>query len=248
MEFKDLKMPIKQMMGYLIGVLLLTILYSLSIAHFSTVASEYNGSMRVAWRHLNSLQDLRAFGLQVKVDIYENPLRAENDLDRMTQAFNILLQGGVSGLPRDLTLLVKDMLLFRGQAQKLIVLLNQNAPAEELKAQSEAFERIFMAFMGRVYVEIEKSKSQTAMAETSYLHRISYLLLLNTILAPLSFAFLYTYGYFLSNYTGLRLKKFTDSFKKILGGNYKARIEDNSKDEIGQIAQGINELVRRLDQ
>jgi signal transduction histidine kinase len=32
----------------------------------------------------------------------------------------------------------------------------------------------------------------------------------------------------------------------MLSGNYEKRIEDDSRDEIGQIAQGVNELAERL--
>lgn len=71
-------------------------------------------------------------------------------------------------------------------------------------------------------------------------------MLLNVILAPLSFLFLYYYGFMISNYTGLRLKKFLQGLGEIISGKYGTRIEDDAQDEIGQIAAGINELAAKL--
>ncbi|MFH1347763.1 MAG: HAMP domain-containing protein [Candidatus Margulisiibacteriota bacterium] len=247
MYYKHLTLPIKQMLGYLVGILLLTVLFSVSVVHFSTIVAEYNNSMKFAWRHLNALQDMRAFGLQVMIDIDQNVPKAKGDVDRLSNSFDVLLRGSSIGLPKDIMLIAKDMTLFREQTFKLIDLIEKKAAPAELAEQRAAYTHNYHLFMGRLYVEIEKSKSNVSITETIYLQRVSYLLLLNIILAPLSFAFLYIYGYFLSNYMGLRLLKFMESMRKILAGNYKEKIDDTSKDEIGQIAQGINELAERLD-
>lgn len=247
MIYKDLGLPVKQMLGYLVGILLLTILFSVSTVHFSTIVSEYDQTMRLAWRHLNSLQDLRAYGLQVRLDLNENLPKAKRDLEHVTESFNSLLRGGAGGPPKDVMLIVQDMLAFRKQTLKLIELKEENTDPAVLAKEEAVFKRNYLLFMGRIYVEIEKSKANVAVTETTYLQRVSYLLLFNIILAPLSFAFLYIYGFFLSNYIGLRLQKFLASLGKIIGGDYKARIDDTSGDEIGKIAHGINELADRLD-
>jgi len=247
MNFKNMAVPVKQMLGYLVGILLLTILFAISIAHFSTIVSDYDHMMRKSWRQLDALQDLRARALQVRVDVDDNFARTSHDLKLMNFTFNRLMAGSGSGLPHDVVLIVKDMISFREETFKLVVMKEQAASAGSLADQEHVFNRAFQTFMSRIYVEIEKSKSYVAVQETRYLQRISYLLVLNTILAPLSFAFLYIYGFFLSNYTGMRLLRFLTQLKEILSGNYKARITDNSRDEIGQIATGVNELTSRLD-
>lgn len=246
MIFKNLAIPVKQMMGYLIGILLLTILFAASVAHFSTLASDYNSMMANAWRQLNHLQDLRAHALQVRIDIDENIAKADYDLRQMNDTFNALMAGGHLGLPQDVMLIVKDMIAYQEQTAKLVVMKKQKNGSEMLRRQQALFNKAYYMFMGRIYVEIEKSKSHVAIQETRYLQRISYLLVLNTVLAPLSFAFLYIYGFFLSNYTGVRLQKFLAQMKDILAGNYQAKISDDGRDEIGQIAAGINDLADRL--
>jgi sensor histidine kinase YesM len=247
MQYKNMTMPIKQMLGYLVGILMLTILFSLSIVHFGTLISDYNETMRDAWRQLNTIQDMRAYCLQARLNMESNPAGAKSDIKLMEFNFFSLLQGTKSGLPQDVMLLTQDMLAFSKQTQELIDLQQQGGSAEALVIQRERFNRAYYFLLGRLYVEIEKAKTHAAMAETSFLQRISYLLFLNTVLAPLSFAFLYAYGFFLSNYTGVRLNKFMYSLKEILAGNYKTRVADDSRDELGQIAQVINELTRRLE-
>ena len=246
MEYKHLRFPLKMMLGYLLGILILTLLFSASIAHLSTVINDYDNTVRNAWRQLYALQSLQATVLQIRLDVEDNISRIEMDLKLIDYWFSSFLESSKISVPQDIVRLATEFNAFRQQTLKLIDLKEKKVPPAGLAAEYRNFIKDYNIFIGRINVEITKSKSGLDVAEVSFLQRINQLLLINIILAPLSFLFLYIYGYFLSNYTGLRLKKFLESLHKILSGNYRHKIDDASQDEIGQIAQGINELANRL--
>jgi methyl-accepting chemotaxis protein len=200
-----------------------------------------------AWRQLHALQALRASGLQLRIDVDNNSSRAKTDIKLLDHWFFSFFKSSRGNVPKDFALLVKEFYSFRQQTLKLIDLKQKRASKSELSADYDGFTEKYNLLMGRIYVEIEKSKSNVEVSETRFLRRISELLFLNIILAPLSFLFLYIYGFFLSNQTGLRLKRFLGDMRKILSGNYKEKIMDDSQDEIGQIARGMNELAERLE-
>jgi methyl-accepting chemotaxis protein len=239
--------PLKLMLGYLVGILLLSLLFSVSIAHLSTINNDYNNLLRDAWRQLNALQTLYASGLQVRFDVDRNPASARADLKLLDSWFVSFLQFNRTGVPVDLAILAQEFHNFRQQTLELVELIESKAPRVQISVKYNAFTKAYNLFLGRIMVEIERSKSKVAVSEVEFLGRVSQLLLLNLILAPLSFLFLYIYGFFLSNSTGLRLNKFLQELARILSGDYKQRIGDDSKDEIGQIATGINELTHRLE-
>ncbi|MEE8637606.1 MAG: HAMP domain-containing protein [Candidatus Margulisiibacteriota bacterium] len=247
MEYKHLTFPLKLMLGYLIGILLLALLFSVSIAHISTITNDYDRMVRDTWRQLHALQTFRAAGLQLRFDVDKNPSEAKRDLRLVDYWFFNFLKSGSGDVPQDLTFLVKEFYSFRRQTLKLIDLKEKKDPKAEFSKQYNDFTKKYNILFGRIYVEIEKSKSNLEVSETQFLRRISELLFINIILAPLSFLFLYVYGFFLSNQTGLRLRKFLGSMREILSGNYKEKIRDESQDEIGQIARGMNELAKRLE-
>jgi len=232
--YRDLSFPVKIMMGYLVGILVLTILFSISIRHLSTVVSDYDILVKDAWRQLDSLQNIRAAGMQIKLDVENNPSNVDRSLAQVDISFTDFLDLTRGGIPLDLVLLVRDYHLFRQQVLK--------APSVE----AESFSKTYNTFMGKIYVEIEKSRGKLRLSESRFIERIDQVLLLNVILAPLSFLFLYYYGFMISNYTGLRLKKFLQGLGEIISGKYGTRIEDDAQDEIGQIAAGINELAAKL--
>lgn len=247
MEYKHLTFPLKLMLGYLIGILLLALLFSISIAHLSTITNDYDTMVRDTWRQLHALQTLRAAGLQLRFDADKNPSEVKRDLGLVDYWFFNFMKSGRGGVPQDLTFMVKEFYSFRQQTLKLIDLKEKKGPKAELSKQYNYFTKKYNILFGRIYVEIEKSKSKVEVSETQFLRRISELLFINIILAPLSFLFLYIYGFFLSNQTGLRLRRFLDGMRKILSGDYKEKIMDESQDEIGQIARGMNELAKRLE-
>ncbi|KPJ64787.1 hypothetical protein AMJ44_12105 [candidate division WOR-1 bacterium DG_54_3] len=247
MEYKHLGFPLKIMLGYLVGILILALLFSASIAHLGTVINDYNNTVKIAWRQLNALQTLQASGLQIRLDIDNDTAKVDMDLRLIDYWFASFLQASRDGVPRDFILLVREFYTFREQTLKLINLKEQKASKSDLATQHRNFSKDYNIFMARIKVEIERGRSNVEVSEVRFLQRVNQLLLLNILLAPLSFLFLYIYGYFLSNYTGIRLRRFLENMRKILAGNYKEKIEDDSKDEIGQIAEGINELAERLD-
>jgi methyl-accepting chemotaxis protein len=222
------------MMGYLVGILVLTILFSISIRHLSTVVSDYDILVKDAWRQLDSLQNIRAAGMQIKMDVENNPSNVDRSLAQVDNSFTDFLNLARGGIPLDLVLLVRDYHLFRQQVLR--------APSVE----AESFSKAYNVFMGKIYVEIEKSRGSLRLSESRFIERIDQILLLNVVLAPLSFLFLYYYGFMISNYTGLRLKKFLQGLQDVLSGKYEAKIEDDALDEIGQIAAGINELAGKV--
>ncbi len=232
--YRDLSFPVKIMMGYLVGILVLTILFSISIRHLSTVVSDYDFLVKDTWRQLDCLQNIRAAGMQIKMDMGKNPSNVGRSLAQVDMYFTDFLDLTRGGIPLDLVLLVRDYHLFRQQVLR--------APG----AETAAFSKAYYIFMGKIYVEIEKSRGALRLSESRFIERIDQVLLLNVILAPLSFLFLYYYGSMLSNYTGLRLKKFQQGLGDIVAGKSGAKIEDDARDEIGQIAAGINELAGKV--
>jgi methyl-accepting chemotaxis protein len=148
------------------------------------------------------------------------------------------------GASRDFPMLVREFYAFRLQAQELMDRMEKKHLKDP--ASDDIFMKKYNSLLIMVSGEIEKTRRQADVSETRFLRRINELLFLNTILAPLSFLFLYVYGYFISNHTGLRLRAFLSRLQKILAGDYQERILDKSQDEIGQIAQGVNELASRL--
>jgi methyl-accepting chemotaxis protein len=245
MEFRHLGFPQKLMLGYLLGILVLALLFSMSIMHISSVFRDYDNSMKHAWRQLYSLQNLRSAGFQIRLNL-DNTVQIKKDLQQMDAGFESFLEHSRKGELRDMVSLVREYYSFRKQALKLVDLKEGNAAPATIAAYQRDLLRDYTFLMGRIYVEISKSKSFAEVSEARFLHRINELLIINIILAPLSFLFLYIYGFLLSNTTGLRLKKFTDALHKIQAGHYKIKIIDNSQDELGQIAQGINRLTKRL--
>ena len=247
MEYRHLGFPLKMMLGYLVGILILTVLFSVHIGHLSTINKDYGRIAQDGWRQLNALQTLYSFGLQLKLDLDENPSRAKAGLGSIDYWFFNYLKLSRGGGTKDFSVLVREYYAFRASVIRLIEVREGESPNSGIGATEREFARRFNVFMGRIFVDIERSRNNVQVSETLFLRRVNELLFLNTILAPLSFLFLYVYGYFLSNHTALRLKNFMESLRRILSGDYRTKIEDNSKDEIGQIAQGINELARRLE-
>jgi len=244
MEIRHMGFPLKLMLGYLVGILLLTLLFSISMGHLSTVTRDYDNLVRDTWRQLNAVQNLYAAMLNFKIDLGENHPKAENDLKQIDYWFLSFLKYSSPGASRDFSILVKEFYDFRLQAVELLGLVESKGTVKS--ATYEAFMKKYNSLVIMVSGEIERSRRSADVSETRFLRRINELLFLNTILAPLSFLFLYVYGYFISNHTGLRLRGFLKRMQKILAGDYEQRIADKSKDEIGQIARGINELASRL--
>jgi len=245
-EYKHLSFPLKLMLGYLVGILLLTLLFSISMGHLSTISRDYDHLVKNSWRQLDALQSLQSSGIRIRLDIDSNLAQARMDLKQIDYWFLRFLESNRGGSAGDFTMLVRDFHAFRLQALRLIDALENKAAGSELARERRLFMSKYEPFVGRVFVEIERSRNFVQVSETNFLRRINELLFLNTILAPLSFLFLYVYGYFISNHTGLRLRNFLLSMRKIVSGDYKQRIDEPSQDEIGQIAQGMNELANRL--
>lgn len=246
MEYRDLGFPLKMMLGYLVGILLLTLLYSISIGHLSTISGDYDNLVKDSWRQLSALQSLHAAGQQLRFNIESDATQVESDLRLIDYWFLNYLKFSRRGASADISILVREFHAFRLQTLQLIYLIKKKDGQAKLSPDYDDFIKKYNAFMGRIYVEIERSKNHVEISEIRFLRRFNELLFLNTVLAPLSFLFLYVYGYFISNHTGLRLRKFLEALKKILAGDYKQRVNDPSQDEIGQIAQGVNSLVQRL--
>ncbi len=244
MEIRHMGFPLKLMLGYLVGILLLTLLFSISMGHLSTVTRDYDNLVRNTWRQLNAVQNLQAAVLNLRIDLGESLPRARNDLKQIDYWFLSFLRLSSPGASRDFSILVKEFHAFRLQAVKLIDLMERKNAKDP--ATYDVFRKNYNSLIIMISGEIEKTRRLTDVSETRFLRRINELLFLNTILAPLSFLFLYVYGYFISNHTGLRLRVFLNRMQKILAGDYEQRITDKSKDEIGQIAQAINELASRL--
>lgn len=238
MDYKDLSFPVKIMVGYLVGVLILTILFSISIIHLSTILGDYNSMVKNSWRRLNALQTVRAQAIKLRLDVIESPAEVKTDLSILDGWFDVFLQLSRDGQSTDLVPLVRDLYTFRKQTLDFIT---------AAVPSPQGLIRDYNQLSGGILVEIEKEKANVDLSESGFLARINQLLLLNVILAPLNFLFLYYYGFFISNYLGQRLRGFLQILSKILSGDYKQRIADDSQDEIGQIAQGVNELVGRLN-
>lgn len=242
LSYQDLPFPIKIMFGYLVGILLLTVLFSISIFYLGTIVNDYDALISQTWRQLDSLQTIRSAGVGLKDNIMvgDRPA-AGRSLAQLTEALNGYLGFNRNGEPLDLNIMIKDISSLRQQGSQLIVLPRPASPAE-----LKAFNRTGQAFDGRLYFEIERARGNLQVAETRFKERISQMLLLDIILAPLGFLFIYYYGLMLANYTGLRLRRFLSQLKAISGGNYRARVKVDSRDELGQIAEAINHLAEKL--
>jgi methyl-accepting chemotaxis protein len=237
LSFKDWSFPLKIMAGYLSGILLLTILFSMSIRHLGTMVDDYNSLMNDTWRQLDSLQTIRSAAMDVRLNLPAKPDQARRKLAQIDFALDKYFALKRGGVPLDLLVLVADIYNFRRQANLMI--LGGGSLADLDKA--------FNSLDGRTYYEVERSRGNTEAAEGRFIERINQLLLLNVILAPLSFLFLYYYGYMLANTTGLRLKKFLADLQQIADGKPRVRIRDDSTDEVGQIAAGINKLADKIE-
>jgi methyl-accepting chemotaxis protein len=244
MEIRHMSFPLKLMLGYLVGILLLTLLFSISMGHLSTVSRDYDSLVRNTWRQLNAVQNLHSAVLNLRIDLAESLPRAKNDLKQVDYWFMRFLKFSGGGASRDFPMLVREFYAFRLQALELMDRMEKKHLKDP--ASDDIFMKKYNSLLIMVSGEIEKTRRQADVSETRFLRRINELLFLNTILAPLSFLFLYVYGYFISNHTGLRLRAFLSRLQKILAGDYQERILDKSQDEIGQIAQGVNELASRL--
>ena len=120
------------MLGYLIGILLLALLFSVSIAHLSTITNDYDTMVRDTWRQLHALQTLRAAGLQLRFDADKNPSEVKRDLGLVDYWFFNFMKSGRGGVPQDLTFLVKEFYSFRQQTLILIDLKEKKGPKAEL--------------------------------------------------------------------------------------------------------------------
>ncbi|MFA4844866.1 MAG: HAMP domain-containing protein [Candidatus Margulisiibacteriota bacterium] len=247
LNFRHWSFPGKIMFGYLIGVFILTSAFSSSIFHISTIVNDYNNLMRDSWRQLSALQSLRSAGLQVRLDLDQRPALARVGLMQMGNWLVDYTQFRAGGIPEDFVALVGDFYTFRQSALKLVNLKEGKLVSAESGVITAEFSRDYGAFIGRAYVEIEKGKSKVEVGEGRFIERVNYILFLNVVLAPLGFIFLYFYGLFLANYTGLRFQKFLASLRKIVAGNSGERIDDRSRDELGQIAVGVDQLAERLE-
>jgi methyl-accepting chemotaxis protein len=247
LDFRHWSFPIKIMFGYLIGVLILTVAFSITIFHISTIVNDYNNLMRDSWRQLNSLHTLRSAGLQVRLDLEQRPALARVGLMQMGSWLVDFTRFRAGGIPEDFVSLVGDFYNFRKSALKLIELKEGKLASAEGGVVMAEFNHDYGAFIGRVFVEIEKGKTKVEVSEGRFIERINYILFLNVVLAPLSFIFLYFYGFFLANHTGTRFQRFIASLRRIISGSGGERISDSSKDELGQIAEGINQLAERLE-
>ena len=118
MEYKHLGFPLKMMLGYLVGILILALLFSVSIAHLSTVINDYNNTVKNAWRQLHALQTLHSSGLQIRLDIDEDTAKVNMDLKLIDYWFANFLQSSRDEVPKDFILLVREFYAFREQALK----------------------------------------------------------------------------------------------------------------------------------
>lgn len=235
LSFRDWSFPLKIMAGYLTGILVLVILFSMSSRHFATIVGDYNRLMNDSWRQLDSLQTIRSGVLQAKMSLPGNPERARRSLALVDLALDKYLTLRQGGIPLDLIVLVTDINKFRIQAE--LVLVGRGSLAE--------LNRTFNLLDGRTFYEIERSRSYTELAEMRFIERINQVLLLDIILAPLGFLFLYYYGYLIANSTGLRLRRYLAALRQITAGQWRARICDSSLDELGQIAAEIDKLAEQ---
>jgi methyl-accepting chemotaxis protein len=237
LSFKDWSFPLKIMAGYLTGIMLLTVLFAMSIRHMGTIGSDYNNLMNDSWRQLDALQTMNSAMMEVRLSLPEKPAQAQVALARVEYTLQHYLTLKKGSLPDDLVVLVAELYNFR---QKVLEeLAGGIAPAD--------LNRSFLSLSGRLRFEVERARGKTQVAEASYLERINQLLLLNIILAPLSFLFLYYYGFMLTNITGLRLRRFVANLQMINNGRTNVRIKDDSRDELGQIAAGVNQLAEKIE-
>jgi hypothetical protein len=237
LSFKDWSFPLKIMAGYLTGILLLTILFSMSIRHLGTMIDDYNNLMNDTWRQLDSLQTIRSASLDVRLNLPDRPELAKRALGKIDLALDKYFALKRGSIPPDLVVFVADIYNFRRQANLII---GGSGSLAELNDT-------FGLLDGRTFYEVERSRSNTEAAEGKFIERINQTLLLNIILAPLSFLFLYYYGFMLANTTGLRLKHFLAALQQIVGGQPGIRVKDDSVDEIGQIAAGVNKLAEKIE-
>lgn len=240
MEFKNLSFPVKMMLGYLVGILILAFLLSAGVLHISTIFREYDKGMKSAWRQLDALQQVRAAGLRFRIQAEAASPRSRNELKDMDRWFQAFLEESRGGTSTDIVPLVRNYYGFRKQVNSLDL-----SPGLKDSEKYRDFVKKYDFFMGSLYVEISRAKNYVEVSETNFLKRINELLLVILFLAPLSFLFFYIYGFFVSNSTGLRLKRFLAALKKLVAGQQQTDIKDNSRDELGQIAQGVNKLAHK---
>jgi HAMP domain-containing protein len=247
MDFLNLRLPVKIMAGYLIGCIFVTLLFSISIFHVNTLTNDYNSLVKNSWRQLNALQEIRANAFQLRLSIEQNDDRARSKLmafDFLLPEFIKLSQSANSGELNQFIQKYSDM---RQKAGQLINARTGTVAAGEETARYNEFSKSFNIFIGQIMVDSQISQAATAVAESNFFIRVQQLLLMNVILSPLNFLFLYFFGLSISNYLAVRLKKISDKTKAILAGNYQERIEEPSRDELGEMSRVINELASRLE-
>ena len=241
-NIKGISLGAKVMLGYFLGILILTLVFSISIVYLGSITDDYNTLVNDSWRQLDDLQCIRAAGMQTRLNVELNPTEARSSLALIDYYFSSFLGLSRGGLPLDTTILARNYYDFRRQTQALLVRETRQINTKQLKK----YDRSYFLFIGKVLVEIERARTKLEVSESNFVGRINQVLLVNILLAPLNFLFLYYYAFTISNNIGLRLRRFLTELSKILAGQYSEKIKDSSEDEIGRIAGGVNELARRL--